>query len=165
MDFRSEIFFPWHLGYEVNTDPWLFMILKMYQNRWQVALSCGTFPMATCQRFWYIFKIIINLLLLPARKQVFSFQAFSKTFSLKNWWKKFRQECKCHAKPEKLHCWVASTLWSGLAPDFSALGMCSRQRACIKNLELGRIRGYCRPKKEPLELTWYKFPRNYVFSF
>ena len=33
-------------------------------------------------------------------------------------WKKFSQEWKCNGKPKKLHCWVASNLWSGLTPDF-----------------------------------------------
>ena len=33
-------------------------------------------------------------------------------------WKKFSQKWKCNGKPKKLHCWVASNLWSGLAPDF-----------------------------------------------
>ena len=51
---------------------------------------------------------------LTARKQGF-FQAFLKTSSLKNRWKKSSLECKCHGKPEKLHCRVASNLWSGQA--------------------------------------------------
>ena len=53
MDFRSEIFFPWYPGYEVNTIPWLVMTLKIYQNRWQVAtgkaLSHGYKSAATAE--------------------------------------------------------------------------------------------------------------------
>ena len=56
------VFQPIVPGYEVNTDPWLVMILKMYQNRWQVAT--GKVPQerqpANGFDFWYIFKMITS---------------------------------------------------------------------------------------------------------
>ena len=85
-------------------------------------------------------------------------------------WKKFSQEWKCNDKPEKLHCSVASNLWSGLAPDFwpwecvqdsSPVSIWSvettwygRSKAepvsKAESLELGLIKGYCRLNKEPI---------------
>ena len=93
----------------------------------------------------------------------------------------YSQEWKCHGKSEKFHWWVIISLWPGFGKVFKTAHMYQSdvnlwyKLAVLnnfprpKNLELGRVRGKCRPNKEPSFLLyrerWRKVKKIGICTF
>ena len=142
--FSIRIFFPWHPGYEVNTD--LYYVSKLWYMTAK-ALIHG-------RKLWYFLMAFF----------------FPGPFFLLFL---FSQKWKYHGRPKKIHCWVdidppcsrffrlGKVLKTARPASICRLDQYDTGspaiRQCInlvstspKNLELGRSFGRCRPNKEPL---------------